>query len=204
MTIKSYCYKLIRSNGRTSRNFREMWAYFSRNYVLTVSEIQENIWIIVIELQLQSVFKGLTFICSSICVLVFSGTTAMNWIQRKIYLYNVTFGLYMLDWWERYLFSILHFDIHSGASILFIAHYYACYKNSKLYLSHDLWWLWILLSTWRYLDCRVDVVYFLQQLKIYYWFLQKVCFHVPILWYICLSLYLGLNNFGSINIGKST
>lgn len=34
----------------------------------------------------------------------------MNWIQRKIYLYNVTFGLYMLDWWERYLFSILLFD----------------------------------------------------------------------------------------------
>ncbi|KDO60330.1 hypothetical protein CISIN_1g040345mg, partial [Citrus sinensis] len=32
---------------------------------------------------------------------------AMNWIQRKIHLYNVTFGLYMLDWWERYLFNIL-------------------------------------------------------------------------------------------------
>ncbi|CAI0436191.1 unnamed protein product [Linum tenue] len=31
----------------------------------------------------------------------------MNWIQRKIYLYNVTFGLFMLDWWERCLFSIL-------------------------------------------------------------------------------------------------
>ncbi|KAL6312309.1 hypothetical protein AAG906_039355 [Vitis piasezkii] len=31
----------------------------------------------------------------------------MNWIQRKIYLYNVTFGLYMLDWWERYLFNAL-------------------------------------------------------------------------------------------------
>uniref|UniRef100_A0A2P2IP34 Uncharacterized protein n=1 Tax=Rhizophora mucronata TaxID=61149 RepID=A0A2P2IP34_RHIMU len=31
----------------------------------------------------------------------------MNWVQRKIYLYNVTFGLFMLDWWERYLFSIL-------------------------------------------------------------------------------------------------
>ncbi|GAY40201.1 hypothetical protein CUMW_050200 [Citrus unshiu] len=31
----------------------------------------------------------------------------MNWIQRKIHLYNVTFGLYMLDWWERYLFNIL-------------------------------------------------------------------------------------------------
>ena len=31
----------------------------------------------------------------------------MNWIQRKILLYNVTFGLYMLDWWERYLFNAL-------------------------------------------------------------------------------------------------
>ncbi|CAN7137345.1 unnamed protein product, partial [Brassica rapa subsp. narinosa] len=31
----------------------------------------------------------------------------MNWVQRKIYLYNVTFGLYMLDWWERYLFNSL-------------------------------------------------------------------------------------------------
>ncbi|XP_042492073.1 uncharacterized protein LOC122071744 [Macadamia integrifolia] len=32
---------------------------------------------------------------------------AMNWIQRKIYMYNVTFGMYMLDRWERYLFNIL-------------------------------------------------------------------------------------------------
>ncbi|XP_042404497.1 uncharacterized protein LOC121994573 [Zingiber officinale] len=31
----------------------------------------------------------------------------MNWIARKIHLYNVTIGLYMLDWWERYLFNIL-------------------------------------------------------------------------------------------------
>ncbi|KAI3807046.1 hypothetical protein L1987_22966 [Smallanthus sonchifolius] len=30
---------------------------------------------------------------------------SMNWVQRKIYLYNVTFGLYMLDPWERYLFN---------------------------------------------------------------------------------------------------
>ncbi|KAK1436689.1 hypothetical protein QVD17_02471 [Tagetes erecta] len=32
---------------------------------------------------------------------------SMNWAQRKIYLYNVTFGLYMLDPWERYLFNAL-------------------------------------------------------------------------------------------------
>ncbi|RLM65592.1 uncharacterized protein C2845_PM16G13800, partial [Panicum miliaceum] len=29
----------------------------------------------------------------------------MNWIGRKIHVYNVTIGLYMLDWWERYLFK---------------------------------------------------------------------------------------------------
>ncbi|KAG2673085.1 hypothetical protein I3760_13G072900 [Carya illinoinensis] len=43
---------------------------------------------------------------SAICSL-FLDVRAMNWIQRKIYLYNVTFGLYMLDWWERYFFNAL-------------------------------------------------------------------------------------------------
>ncbi|KAG4157974.1 hypothetical protein ERO13_D02G094200v2, partial [Gossypium hirsutum] len=38
---------------------------------------------------------------------LFLGVRDMNWVQRKIYLYNVTFGLYMLDWWERYLFNTL-------------------------------------------------------------------------------------------------
>jgi hypothetical protein len=33
----------------------------------------------------------------------------MSWISRKLFLYNVTIGLYAMDWWERYLFSILHF-----------------------------------------------------------------------------------------------
>ncbi|KAF1887760.1 hypothetical protein Lal_00023767 [Lupinus albus] len=36
---------------------------------------------------------------------VFAAMEDMNWIQRKIYLYNVTFGLYMLDWWERFTFN---------------------------------------------------------------------------------------------------
>ncbi|KAJ0088277.1 hypothetical protein Patl1_33239 [Pistacia atlantica] len=31
----------------------------------------------------------------------------MNWVQHNIYIYNVTFGLYILDWWEHYLFNIL-------------------------------------------------------------------------------------------------
>ncbi|RRT68204.1 hypothetical protein BHE74_00043149 [Ensete ventricosum] len=44
----------------------------------------------------------------------------MNWISRKIHLYNVTMGLYMLDWWERYLFNILilvllWFIFHNGS-----------------------------------------------------------------------------------------
>ncbi|KAL3604538.1 hypothetical protein D5086_005397 [Populus alba] len=44
----------------------------------------------------------------------------MNWVQRKIYLYNVTFGLFMLDWWERCLFNriqvceSLNFGRYSG------------------------------------------------------------------------------------------
>lgn len=31
----------------------------------------------------------------------------MNWISRKVFLYKVTFGLYVLEWWEQCLFSIL-------------------------------------------------------------------------------------------------
>ncbi|KAJ0978483.1 hypothetical protein J5N97_013957 [Dioscorea zingiberensis] len=31
----------------------------------------------------------------------------MNFLSRKIYLYNVTMGVYMLDWWERCLFIIM-------------------------------------------------------------------------------------------------
>lgn len=32
---------------------------------------------------------------------------AVAWVDAKIYVYNVTFGLYMLDWWERVLFNVL-------------------------------------------------------------------------------------------------
>ncbi|XP_062090013.1 uncharacterized protein LOC133796496 isoform X2 [Humulus lupulus] len=46
---------------------------------------------------------------------------AMNWVQRKIYLYNVTFGLYMLDWWERCLFN----------TILVVLMWYILYNGSK-------------------------------------------------------------------------
>ncbi|KAI3846112.1 hypothetical protein MKW98_015481 [Papaver atlanticum] len=54
----------------------------------------------------------------------------MNWIQRKILLYNVTFGLYMLDWWERYLFNIM----------IVVLLWFVCYNGSRsaaeFYTSH--------------------------------------------------------------------
>lgn len=31
----------------------------------------------------------------------------IEWIRRHVYIYNVTFGLYMLELWEQVLFSIL-------------------------------------------------------------------------------------------------
>ncbi|XP_033146442.1 uncharacterized protein LOC103865088 isoform X1 [Brassica rapa] len=48
----------------------------------------------------------------------------MNWVQRKIYLYNVTFGLYMLDWWERYLFN----------SLVVILMWFILYNGSRYFL----------------------------------------------------------------------
>jgi hypothetical protein len=35
-----------------------------------------------------------------------------SWIGRKLFLYNVTVGLYAMDPWERYLFSILLIQFH--------------------------------------------------------------------------------------------
>ncbi|KAJ4962261.1 hypothetical protein NE237_022200 [Protea cynaroides] len=46
---------------------------------------------------------------------------AMNWVQRKIYMYNVTFGMYMLDRWERYLFNTL----------VIILLWFVCYNGSR-------------------------------------------------------------------------
>ncbi|EYU44674.1 hypothetical protein ABFS82_08G074500 [Erythranthe guttata] len=45
----------------------------------------------------------------------------MNWVQRKVYLYNVTFGLYMLDWWERFLFNAL----------LVVLMWFVCYNGVR-------------------------------------------------------------------------
>eukprot|EP00261_Vitis_vinifera_P014299 XP_003631880.2 PREDICTED: uncharacterized protein LOC100852945 isoform X2 [Vitis vinifera] len=56
----------------------------------------------------------------------------MNWVQRKIYLYNVTFGLYMLDWWERCLFNIL----------VILLMWFVCYngaRNASEFCKRHLW-----------------------------------------------------------------
>ncbi|XP_078166785.1 uncharacterized protein LOC144561640 [Carex rostrata] len=45
----------------------------------------------------------------------------MNWVSRKIHLYNVTMGLYMLDWWERYLFNIL----------MLVLLWFICYNTTR-------------------------------------------------------------------------
>ncbi|KAJ1288455.1 hypothetical protein BS78_02G090300 [Paspalum vaginatum] len=36
-----------------------------------------------------------------------AGAEEMSWISRKLFLYNVTIGLYAMDWWERYLFNAI-------------------------------------------------------------------------------------------------
>ncbi|KAK4264008.1 hypothetical protein QN277_029350 [Acacia crassicarpa] len=66
----------------------------------------------------------------------------MNWIQRKIYLYNVTFGLFMLDWWERYLFNtlvlvLMWFVLYNGSRYVTeffkrICHQQYLFQNLKL------------------------------------------------------------------------
>ncbi|KAL3677920.1 hypothetical protein R1sor_020876 [Riccia sorocarpa] len=48
----------------------------------------------------------------------------LHWIDSKTLVYNVTFGLYMLDWWERLLFNmlvlvLLWFVAYSGSDFVF-------------------------------------------------------------------------------------
>ncbi|EEC81956.1 uncharacterized LOC4343114 [Oryza sativa Japonica Group] len=45
----------------------------------------------------------------------------MNWVSRKIHLYNVTMGLYMLDWWERCLFNMM----------VLILLWFVCFNGSR-------------------------------------------------------------------------
>ncbi|PUZ49377.1 hypothetical protein GQ55_7G321100 [Panicum hallii var. hallii] len=49
------------------------------------------------------------------------GGEEMSWIGRKLFLYNVTIGLYAMDWWERYLFN----------SIVLILLWFFCYNTTK-------------------------------------------------------------------------
>ncbi|GAQ83441.1 hypothetical protein KFL_001480100 [Klebsormidium nitens] len=50
----------------------------------------------------------------------------VHWIDVKIFQYNVTFGLYMLDRWERWLFNICAFS-------LIFAVGYSSYKIARPY-----------------------------------------------------------------------
>uniref|UniRef100_A0A0E0HZW5 Uncharacterized protein n=1 Tax=Oryza nivara TaxID=4536 RepID=A0A0E0HZW5_ORYNI len=54
----------------------------------------------------------------------------MNWVSRKIHLYNVTMGLYMLDWWERCLFSIL-FHLTPYYIMVLILLWFICFNGSR-------------------------------------------------------------------------
>ncbi|RZR70728.1 hypothetical protein BHM03_00001205 [Ensete ventricosum] len=57
----------------------------------------------------------------------------MNWISRKIHLYNVTMGLYMLDWWERYLKSFFRVvsTALTGADILILVLLWFIFHNGS-------------------------------------------------------------------------
>ncbi|XP_030945425.1 uncharacterized protein LOC115969924 isoform X1 [Quercus lobata] len=63
----------------------------------------------------------------------------MNWIQRKIYLYNVTFGLYMLDWWERYLFNTL----------VIVLMWFVLYNGSRYVTEFCKRWGWHIEPDWQ-------------------------------------------------------
>ncbi|KAG6785502.1 hypothetical protein POTOM_011235 [Populus tomentosa] len=59
----------------------------------------------------------------------------MNWVQRKIYLYNVTFGLFMLDWWERCLFKFEFASPSTLADILVIVLMWFIFYNGSRYVT---------------------------------------------------------------------
>ncbi|KAI3942982.1 hypothetical protein MKW98_005494 [Papaver atlanticum] len=90
------------------------------------------LWMEISNSSLQSKFQVVIRFCESkkhrpsLCY----SQEEMNFVQRKIYLYNVTFGLYMLEWWERYLFNIL----------IIVLLWFVCYNGSRFaaefYKSH--------------------------------------------------------------------
>jgi hypothetical protein len=65
----------------------------------------------------------------------------MSWVGKKIHLYNVTMGLYMLDWWERCLFSILPLRLRP---IQFLRHSSLCKFRPCLCWIRV--WFWVSLS----------------------------------------------------------
>ncbi|CAA6657563.1 unnamed protein product [Spirodela intermedia] len=70
----------------------------------------------------------------------------MNWVSRKIHLYNVTMGLYMLDWWERYLFNILM------AVLLWFICYNTWHSHTYAYSSYPWWYFKKSRGVRKYLD----------------------------------------------------
>lgn len=40
----------------------------------------------------------------------------IEWIRRHVYIYNVTFGLYMLELWEQVLFNVVVLFLLSAVS----------------------------------------------------------------------------------------
>ncbi|BAF21451.1 Os07g0446600 [Oryza sativa Japonica Group] len=71
----------------------------------------------------------------------------MNWVSRKIHLYNVTMGLYMLDWWERCLFSILfHLTPYCLLQIIIIAIFLLILSSGFWLDSIRFGWSWFLVQ----------------------------------------------------------
>ncbi|CAL0304813.1 unnamed protein product [Lupinus luteus] len=83
------------------------------------------------EASIEVIFKLFVDFFVSLIVesLIFEVMGEMNWVQRKIYLYNVTFGLYMLDSWERYSFNTLVIVL-----IWFVLRYFAEFFKSARYV----------------------------------------------------------------------
>ncbi|KAH1121630.1 hypothetical protein J1N35_004790 [Gossypium stocksii] len=105
--------------------------------------------------------------------------TGMNWVQRKIFLYNVTFGLYMLDWWERCLFNT---GISRNFGFLFCEFRIAAEDPISLFVHHNSFYVFVpfsypicqFLNHGRYVGHCVDVVHLLQQLTICNCVLERV------------------------------
>ncbi|URD78742.1 hypothetical protein MUK42_05462 [Musa troglodytarum] len=56
----------------------------------------------------------------------------MNWLSRKVFMYKVTFGLYVLEWWEQCLFSILFHHLLSLSVLYQLAERFLEAKKDKI------------------------------------------------------------------------